>query len=68
MVDVLLRRLLGMEAKMRQYRDGAVFVRAVIDRVGVEGFNRVWGGPDTLPLAAEIPDPDAWVARVHGDG
>jgi coenzyme F420 biosynthesis associated uncharacterized protein len=68
MVDVLLRRLLGMEAKMRQYRDGAVFVRAVIDRVGVEGFNRVWGGPDTLPLAAEIPDPDAWVARVHGHG
>ena len=26
-VDRLLRRLLGLEAKMRQYRDGAVFVR-----------------------------------------
>jgi len=66
LVDVLLRRLLGMEAKMRQYRDGALFVRAVIDRVGVEGFNEVWSGPDTLPRAAEIADPGAWVSRVHG--
>ncbi|HET7720316.1 MAG TPA: zinc-dependent metalloprotease, partial [Acidimicrobiales bacterium] len=32
--DRLLRRLLGLEAKMRQYRDGAVFVRSVIDEVG----------------------------------
>ncbi|HKJ12916.1 MAG TPA: zinc-dependent metalloprotease [Ornithinimicrobium sp.] len=65
-VDVLLRRLLGMEAKMRQYRDGAVFVRAVIDRVGIEGFNQVWSDPEALPRAAEIADPAAWVARVHG--
>ena len=31
-VDRLLRRLLGMEAKMRQYRDGAAFVRACSPR------------------------------------
>ena len=45
--DRLLRRLLGLEAKMRQYRDGAVFVRTVIDEVGMDGFNQVWssGGP-----------------------
>lgn len=65
-LDRVLRRLLGLEAKMRQYRDGAVFVRAVTDAVGREGFNRVWESPDTLPRAAEIPDPDAWVRRVHG--
>jgi uncharacterized protein (DUF2342 family) len=64
--DRLLRRLLGLEAKMRQYRDGAVFVRAVVDRVGVDGFNQVWTSPDTLPLPREIEDPSAWVARVHG--
>jgi coenzyme F420 biosynthesis associated uncharacterized protein len=46
-VDVLLRRLLGMEAKMRQYRDGAVFVRAVIDEVGLDGFNV--SGPPRRP-------------------
>jgi len=64
--DRLLRRLLGLEAKMRQYRDGAVFVRAVVDEVGMDGFNQVWASPETLPLPREIEEPSAWVARVHG--
>ncbi|MGO0576507.1 zinc-dependent metalloprotease [Ornithinimicrobium panacihumi] len=65
-IDKVLRRLLGMEAKMRQYKDGAVFVRGVMDQVGVEGFNRVWTSPETLPRPTEIVEPAAWVARVHG--
>ena len=65
-MDRLLRRLLGLEAKMRQYRDGSVFVRAVIDEVGWDGLNAVWTSPDTLPKPLEISDPKAWVARVHG--
>ena len=64
--DRILRRLLGLEAKMRQYRDGAIFVRGVQDTVGVDGFNAVWASPETLPLAREIEDPTAWVRRVHG--
>ncbi|HEX8780352.1 MAG TPA: zinc-dependent metalloprotease [Nocardioides sp.] len=63
-LDRILRRLLGLEAKMAQYRDGAVFVRHVVDKVGMEQFNAVWAGPDNLPSKAEIADPDAWVARV----
>ncbi len=63
--DRLLRRLLGLEAKMRQYRDGAAFVRGVQDAVGVDGFNAVWTSPETLPLPQEITDPAAWVRRVH---
>ncbi len=63
-LDLLLRRLLGMDAKLRQYQDGAVFVRGVVDRVGMEGFNRVWTSPNTLPTKEEIHDPAAWVARV----
>jgi coenzyme F420 biosynthesis associated uncharacterized protein len=65
-VDKILRRLLGLEAKMRQYRDGAKFVRAVTSQVGTDGFNAVWTSPETLPLPAEIEDPPAWVQRVHG--
>jgi coenzyme F420 biosynthesis associated uncharacterized protein len=65
-LDQLLRRLLGFDAKMRQYRDGAAFVRGVVDRVGMDGFNRVWTSPNTLPTKAEIGDPAAWVRRVHG--
>lgn len=63
--DRAVRRLLGLEAKMRQYRDGAAFVRAVVDTVGMDGFNRVWRSPAELPRLAEIHDPQAWVRRVH---
>jgi coenzyme F420 biosynthesis associated uncharacterized protein len=65
-VDKILRRLLGLEAKMRQYRDGAAFVRAVSAKVGTDGFNAVWTSPQTLPLPDEIANPLTWVQRVHG--
>ncbi|MCW2781060.1 MAG: coenzyme biosynthesis-associated protein [Marmoricola sp.] len=65
-LDKLLRRLLGLDQKMAQYRDGAVFVRDAIGAVGMEGFNAVWAGPENLPSKAEIHDPAAWVKRVHG--
>lgn len=63
-LDLMLRKLLGMDAKLRQYQDGAVFVRGVLDRIGMDGFNRVWTSPNTLPTKDEIHDPAAWVARV----
>ncbi|OLT46535.1 zinc-dependent metalloprotease [Cellulosimicrobium sp. CUA-896] len=65
-VDVVLRRLLGMDAKIAQYRDGAAFVRAVEKEVGRDGFNAVWAAPGNLPTAREIADARAWVRRVHG--
>ncbi|MEV5507593.1 zinc-dependent metalloprotease [Streptomyces orinoci] len=65
-LDAALRKLLGLDAKLRQYRDGERFVRAVVDEVGMEGFNRVWTSPNTLPTKAEIAKPADWVARVHG--
>jgi len=64
-LDQMVRRLLGLEAKMRQYRDGARFVGGVVDEVGMAGFNQVWESPATLPTPAEISDPPAWIARVH---
>lgn len=65
-LDRLLRTLLGLDAKTRQYVDGAAFVGTVVDRVGVEAFNTIWTSPQTLPVKAEIADPSAWVARVLG--
>ena len=65
-LDRILRRLLGLEAKMAQYRDGAAFVRNVVDKVGMAEFNAVWAGPENLPSKAELSDHDAWVARVLG--
>jgi len=51
---------------MAQYRNGASFVRGVIDEVGMDGFNKVWVEPSNLPSKQEIGDPKAWVGRVHG--
>ncbi|MCB0908007.1 MAG: zinc-dependent metalloprotease, partial [Nocardioidaceae bacterium] len=65
-LDKILRRLLGLEAKMAQYRDGAAFVRAVIDKAGMEQFNAVFAAADNLPDKAEIADPDRWMSRVLG--
>ncbi len=64
-LDQALRKLLGLDAKLRQYRDGERFVRSVVDHVGMDGFNRVWTSPNTLPTKAEIAKPADWIARVH---
>ncbi|MGQ4729550.1 MULTISPECIES: zinc-dependent metalloprotease [Streptomyces] len=64
-LDQALRKLLGLDAKLRQYKDGEKFVRSVVDEVGMDGFNRVWTSPNTLPTKAEIAKPADWVARVH---
>jgi coenzyme F420 biosynthesis associated uncharacterized protein len=65
-LDRLLRRLLGIDVKMRQYSEGATFVRGVIGAVGMEGFNTVWTSAETLPRKSELTAPEAWVERVHG--
>ncbi|MER7699946.1 zinc-dependent metalloprotease [Streptomyces sp. NPDC096095] len=64
-LDQALRKLLGLDAKLRQYKDGEKFVRSVVEEVGMDGFNRVWTSPNTLPTKAEIARPADWVARVH---
>ncbi|PVG82581.1 coenzyme F420 biosynthesis-associated protein [Nocardioides gansuensis] len=63
-LDRVLRRLLGLDAKMAQYRDGAAFVRHIVDQAGMEQFNAVWEEPAHLPSKAEIGDPAAWMRRV----
>jgi coenzyme F420 biosynthesis associated uncharacterized protein len=65
-LDKLLRALLGMDAKTRQYTEGSRFVRSVVDQVGLDGFNAVWTSAETLPSKAEIATPADWVKRVHG--
>ena len=63
--DKIIRKLLGLDAKMRQYRDGANFCRAVMAEAGMSGLNKVWTSPETLPTAAEISNPGLWLARMH---
>jgi coenzyme F420 biosynthesis associated uncharacterized protein len=61
----LLQKLIGLEAKMRQYEQGERFIEAVEAVGGPELLARAWEGPDLLPSLAEIKDPPTWVARVQ---
>ncbi|MFG2071446.1 putative hydrolase/uncharacterized protein, coenzyme F420 biosynthesis associated [Nonomuraea maritima] len=65
-LDRTVRRLLGIDLKMKQYAEGSAFVRTVVDRVGMDGFNRIWTSPQTLPTHQEISDPTSWIDRVIG--
>ncbi|WP_376770203.1 zinc-dependent metalloprotease [Arthrobacter terrae] len=63
-LEKFIRSLLGLDAKMRQYSDGARFVRAVVAETGMQGFNHVWTSADHLPNEQEIHDPARWVQRM----
>ena len=65
LLDRILRTLLGVDAKVKQYAVGAAFTQHVVDAVGMDGFNAIWTSPDTLPLRSELGEPAAWVRRVH---
>lgn len=62
--EQVLRKVLGLDAKLNQYRDGARFVRAVLAEVDHAGFNRVFATSQNLPTAAEIAAPQQWLVRV----
>jgi putative hydrolase len=61
----LLQKLIGIEAKLRQYEQGERFIEAVEKAAGREAFELVWQGPEQLPSLEEIREPDLWLARVH---
>jgi len=63
-MESALKRLLGFDAKVRQYREGAAFVRSVRAEAGDQLFMRVWERPEHLPSAQEILEPRRWIDRV----
>jgi coenzyme F420 biosynthesis associated uncharacterized protein len=58
------QRLIGFESKIRQYDVGERFVAEIVDRAGMEGFNRVWDDDANLPSMPEVLKPEEWLARV----
>lgn len=60
-----VQKLVGLEAKMRQYEQGEQFIAAVEDAGGTELLDRAWRGPEWLPTLEEIRAPDAWIERVR---
>lgn len=60
----LLAWLLGMELKLRQYRDGKRFVDEVVETAGIATLNRAWGAPEALPTGEELAAPALWLERT----
>ncbi|BBZ02434.1 hydrolase [Mycolicibacterium chitae] len=60
----ILRALLGIDAKMSQYTRGKAFVDEVVTKVGMDRFNTIWTGAETLPLPDEIDEPQRWIDRI----
>lgn len=67
-MEQALRRVLGIDLKMKQYEQGARFVRTVVDQAGMATFNKVWTSPATLPTKSELARPEEWLERVDGSG
>jgi coenzyme F420 biosynthesis associated uncharacterized protein len=60
----IFERLLGLELKLRQYENGRRFCDAVVAQGGPQALAKAWSGPEALPTAPELEDPDAWLKRV----
>lgn len=63
-VSQLVRRLLGLGLKRRQYERGAAFFEEVADARGVAAASTVWERPENLPSNDELDDPQRWLRRV----
>lgn len=59
--------LVGLELRPRRMREATAMWRAVTEAVGVEGRDALWTHPDLLPIAADLDDPGALVARLTGN-
>jgi len=59
-----LQRLLGLEAKFKQYEQGERFIHTVEAVGGPDLLNRAFEAPENLPDLDEIRDPDMWIRRV----
>jgi coenzyme F420 biosynthesis associated uncharacterized protein len=67
-LEQAVRRMLGIDLKMKQYAQGSRFVATVVGEAGMDTFNRVWTSPETLPTKDEITTPALWLERVGGNG
>jgi coenzyme F420 biosynthesis associated uncharacterized protein len=62
----LLHKVLGLDAKMRQYEVGEAFVAAIEREAGPRALDPAWRGPESLPTTDELTNPRAWLTRVDG--
>jgi coenzyme F420 biosynthesis associated uncharacterized protein len=65
-IEQAIRRILGIDLKMKQYEQGSEFVKEIVSEAGMATFNKVWTSPDNLPTKEELASPGRWLERVDG--
>lgn len=60
----LIQKLIGLDAKMKQYQAGEDFIEAVEEVGGTRALERAFEAPANLPTLAEIRTPDLWLDRM----
>ncbi len=60
----VFQRLIGLDAKIKQYAQGEHFIATVEAAGGTALFDRVWEQPANVPDIAEIRQPHLWVSRM----
>jgi coenzyme F420 biosynthesis associated uncharacterized protein len=63
-IGAQIRKLVGIEMKMRQYEIGEQFITHLEETVGTSALDAAWRGPDCLPTMAELEAPEQWLERV----
>ena len=60
----VFQRLIGLDAKIKQYAEGEHFITSVEAAGGTALLDRVWERPENVPGIAEIRSPNDWVSRM----
>ena len=60
----LLHKIVGLDSKMRQYEVGETFIAEIERGAGSRAIDVAWQGPEMLPTADELHDPQSWLRRV----
>jgi len=62
--DPVFERLLGIEMKREQYRQGRKFCDNVVELTDEATLARMWDSSDAMPSLPEVEEPRLWLART----
>lgn len=60
----LIQKLIGLDAKMKQYQAGEEFIETVETTGGRQALDVAFAAPGNLPSLGEIRDPARWLTRM----
>ncbi|TDI53393.1 MAG: hypothetical protein E2O95_03035 [Acidobacteria bacterium] len=59
-------KLIGIEMKLKQYENGAAFIKQVESEASWDALSMAWESPEALPTLSEIDNATLWLDRMAG--